>query len=502
MEEKHYRYLFQTLLFLLVFLTRFHTLYHGFYGWDEPATMSEAWAMTQGQVLYRDIYEFHPPFHFFVFIPFFAFLPTDVAPIAVKLMNICILYAGALLIRKLALALYSDTSIADLAAILFVFYLGLSWAPDSFGEFYSVFPILLALYLLLTRQTISAKTSLAIGILCWTAFYFKQIAFFDIVPLAILMLFIRKEPLRTKMRNVLFLLPAFAIVTMVAFMYAFWNNAVAETAQGIFFRNVIHYISGNSMFPDIGFPHAIDYFRAAHLSAWTLMEEDAIRFGLFPIFLLALCLAVIRGKLFILPESKQAVYFSLIWIAFICLGFKMSGRFYKHYTIQYVTPLILLYCAYLSELPLRFKKAAVVLSVLCCFYGAGDLFLDKHRDNLNARNEIRRSAEIAEYIKANTHKNDTIFLFNEFRLDIFYLSERLSANGIYLYEDMDSVHTNDPAAEKEMRERLKRAPPRVFVCGKSPFPDTSLKQFFQDLIREKYILRKEMNGVNLYFLRT
>ena len=64
--------LWTLLIVVLVFLTRFHTLFHNYLDWDEAAMMSEAYAMMQGQVLYRDIHQIHPLFQFFIFIPFFG----------------------------------------------------------------------------------------------------------------------------------------------------------------------------------------------------------------------------------------------------------------------------------------------------------------------------------------------------------------------------------------------------------------------------------------------
>src|SRR3990172_3321611 len=94
---------------LFVSLVRYHSLFFHYVDWDEAAMMSESWAMTQGQVLYRDIRQIHPPFQFFIFIPFFYLLPVHIVPFAVKLMNLLLVLLGTFLIRRMIFKIYLDS---------------------------------------------------------------------------------------------------------------------------------------------------------------------------------------------------------------------------------------------------------------------------------------------------------------------------------------------------------------------------------------------------------
>lgn len=59
------------LLVALVLLGRVPSLFYHFANPDEVALMAESWAMTQGQVLYKDIAQIHPPLNLAIIVPFF-----------------------------------------------------------------------------------------------------------------------------------------------------------------------------------------------------------------------------------------------------------------------------------------------------------------------------------------------------------------------------------------------------------------------------------------------
>src|SRR5262245_33634396 len=119
--QKREQLIWHLLILLLVFLVRYHTLFYHYWDWDEASMMSQAWAMTQGQVLYKDIYHIHPLFQFFIFIPFFFALPNSIVPFAVKSMNLLLVYLGAILMRKTIVGIYRDSWTANLSALLFIF---------------------------------------------------------------------------------------------------------------------------------------------------------------------------------------------------------------------------------------------------------------------------------------------------------------------------------------------------------------------------------------------
>src|SRR5215470_9855928 len=63
------------------------TFYH-FRDWDEASMMAQAWSMTRGQVLYRDVPQIHGALNIALLVPFFTILPPDAAPHAIKVFNL------------------------------------------------------------------------------------------------------------------------------------------------------------------------------------------------------------------------------------------------------------------------------------------------------------------------------------------------------------------------------------------------------------------------------
>jgi len=61
------------LLALLVLLGRGPSLFFHFADVDEAALMAESWAMTKGQVLYKNIAQIHPPLNLAIIVHSFTF---------------------------------------------------------------------------------------------------------------------------------------------------------------------------------------------------------------------------------------------------------------------------------------------------------------------------------------------------------------------------------------------------------------------------------------------
>jgi hypothetical protein len=137
------------ILLLIILIGRIPDIFSNFTDWDEAAMMSQAWAMTKGQILYRDIFQIHAPLNFLVFVPFFLAFKTAVAPHAIKFMNMLLIIFGALMVRKIAYRWMGDRLLACLAACVFANYFpSNNEFSSSFGEFYLIFPILLSIPLL------------------------------------------------------------------------------------------------------------------------------------------------------------------------------------------------------------------------------------------------------------------------------------------------------------------------------------------------------------------
>src|SRR5262249_13151146 len=135
------------LLVMVLFVRSADVFYH-FVDWDEASMMAQAWAMTRGEVLYRDLPQIHGVLSMAIFVPFFSILNAAAAPHAIKAMNLALVLLGAFMIRGIARRWLVNEPSALLAAMIFVFALGGLWAMSSHGEFYTIFPTVAAAALL------------------------------------------------------------------------------------------------------------------------------------------------------------------------------------------------------------------------------------------------------------------------------------------------------------------------------------------------------------------
>lgn len=486
---------------LLILGFRFYTLYYSFCDWDEASLMSEAWAMTQGQVLYKDIYHIHPFIQFFIFIPFFWILPVTKVALAVKIFNlVCILF-GSFLVFKILDSVFKKPYDAYSGALLYINYIcGFFWSESSYGEFYSLLPVLGITYLLLKKQ-MSAKKLFWIGFLSMTSILIKQTSIFDVFFL-LSMSFLWRKDMRSK-NNALNLIKGSGLCFALCFSYAFFYGALIESFQSIFFHNIHSYTASNSSTFLLKIPALL--VEGFHVFS-TLIQEIKTqtlltRAALLMILSLGLSLIFFKNKK--LNQGRKLALLvisgSLIWMLCVCFGLAMIGRFYFHYLVQLVIPLSFFLSGFMMLNSTQVNRIVFyIIFVYAIFYCLKNMeshvkLIEKGIQRSN------KSKEISQFVQSRTTGKDMIFLYREMNLDIHYLSKRLSPNGIYMHTDMDQAHTLDPENEKKNREKLKKNLPKIIVKGVQGYkPGSTAELFFHQLINDHYRLMTTIKGSEIY----
>ncbi len=118
-------------LLVMVLFVRSADVFYDFVDWDEASMMAQGWAMTRGEVLYRDLPQIHGVLNMAIFVPFFSIFNAIAAPHAIKAMNLALVLLGAFMIRGIARRWVVNEPSALLAAMIFVFALGMPWAMPS-----------------------------------------------------------------------------------------------------------------------------------------------------------------------------------------------------------------------------------------------------------------------------------------------------------------------------------------------------------------------------------
>lgn len=465
-----------------------------YHDWDEAAMMSEAWAMTRGQILYRDVSQIHPVLNFAVFVPFFAWLKPAAAPHAIKAFNAALVFGGALLVRRLAARWTADRDCALAAALLFAGLLGRDWALSSYGEFYVIFPLLLSVVLSQAKKPLW----FAVGLLWGTAFFLKQVAAFDAAALAAGFVLLRRRPAAEAVRAAVLAAAGGAAVVAAVAAYFAWNGALAEAFEAMF-RRALAYRS----LPGLPWLTRLELF-------WRFMLGPSLR-EFFLCWILAAA-AFAAGRWGRRPTAAAAALseplrLCLLWLGLDLFGVWSVGKMHLHYVLVLVPSACLLAGLSLRAAPPALRAAArraVAAVLLAAGFWSGwpRLRALAAQDWLDPR--VRGSIQIAEKIRENARADERIFLYGINNLDAFYLSERLSSNGIYMYLSMEEAFLNKPELVALERRQMRERPPALMVVNNSPGFDgasAGTRDFFAGLVRERYERVATVGIADLYRLK-
>jgi hypothetical protein len=505
-------------LAILVFLTRGPGLFFHFFDWDEAGLMAESWAMTKGQHLYADIPQIHPVLNFAVMVPFFYFLPLEWVSFAIKTMNLVLVFLGALLSARIAFEWFRSHVLGMLAASLFIFYCSNAWAWSAHGEFYAMFPVLLSVWLLFFVRYPAGLISYLVGALWAVAFFLKQVAAFDALGLYLAYLTLDREPRLGKTSTTGGLGLGFITVTVVIGAWLFAQGTLTAAWSSIFVHPLLHYTRPEGAY-------------ASFLPELTRTLSTQMSLSLPGILGIPFLIAAQRKSPAIRPEGAAFFIVVLIWLGADLIGLGASGRFYPHYLLQLVPAASLLPLFVLRRvetwaprtllLATRGVLAALALAAVFRFVDVTHLvapgnWAPPQIEQSSAAAEFikthtrKRSVAVAEFIRTHTRENDRIFLYKTDNLDIFFLSQRLSNNGVYMFVDMLSEHMRDQRESERLRKTFLETLPALIIVD--PNYDTRGEArdeirgakslgFFEDVLRSHYARSTTVEGLEVW-LRT
>jgi hypothetical protein len=471
----------------MVLFVRSADVFYNFVDWDEASFMAQAWAMTRGEVLYRDLAQFHGVLNVAIFVPFFWIFNATAVPHAIKATNLALVLLGAFMIRGIARRWLVNEPSALLAAMIFVFALGRLWAMSSYGEFYTIFPTVAAAALLFfppPRMRLPWRM-LAVGALFSTALFIKQVAVFDAAALSLTWLAVSPEDWRRKRQALGWLLLGGLVVVAVIAAYFFAHSAEIAWIDSMFLR-VLHYTE------------ASEGSRAAQLLELAQAVAGALGPAVF---------AVAAGVMFLLTSnerrSAEGRFFLalLVWLAGSTIAIIAIGRFYDHYLLQLIPATSLASVYIISRMPPAVSRA-VVLGTGTLLFAYAALSGGSRFATLRATGwipaEVRKSRALADAVRAHTRDDDRIFIYQADNLDVFFLSDRLPAAGITMFLDMAEEHTGDVQLSMAKRRSLAERPPALILFGKEWWRGPVTEAFFRGLLQQSYERVAEVQDVVLY----
>jgi hypothetical protein len=465
------------------FATRWYSLSAYEVDWDEANRMSIAHSLNHGRTLYVDAWDHHTFLDILAFQQVFRLLPPQIAPKAIHLINILIVIAICFLIFNLALRLASSFAAALFSAFVASFLFSHEFFRSSNGELYHSLTsiVAFALYFLAERSRLKL---IVIGLLLAAGFFIKQSAVFDIGAFLVIHWFCVRQNGRSVgdyARDLAWLGVGAAVVVLFSVTYFVWHRSLREALYGTFLDAFIYSTGG-------GFSDTLDRYEP------TIKSEMSFLFHLHWLITAALvlaCLCLFKRRLD--PRASVLGQAAFVWLAFVLVGIMSIGRFYHHYFIQLITPLSLV-CAYaVAVLPGKCRVWAVTAGFLLLY--VHPILFPKINDFISkAEYDPGAITRVAAFLRTNTRPGETIFLYKNSALCLYFLSERFSPVKTFMESQMLSEHKDGPALLAEGLRRWKDNPPQFIVTGQLPYSIPEMDA----LLNQDYRLHTKIGVFQIY----
>jgi len=491
--------LFLALVILFSFLLKIPTFFEPL-SRDEGLYSYASMVMEKGGILYKDVFEFKPPLvfniyqftHFIlgntpfalrVFTAFYSLLSV----FGIFLIGSCLFGAATGLIASLIFGVFSSGIILE--------------GNLANTEVFMLFPFILSAYAFLLYLKKEKKWLIFVsGIFCAIAFLFKVVALTNFLLFASFLFFSRKNANKEDFTgkklwlDLALLSSGFIFVIILVSLYFAQKGALKEFLYAVFIFGFIYVRSS------FGFQY--------------LYNLIANSFSVFCEGFLMWVTAVVSLWFILFQERRMEGLFIALWFVFSCFGVFAGGRFYEHYYIQLLPALSLLSAYFFAQAresilkKWRFIKPTKNLLVVFIF-GSFILFIALNsRYYLNFfrmlsgrvsevtyksyflyRNPIKIEA-VSDFLKKNSKPEDYVYVWGAEPL-VNYTSGRVSPTRYIINFHTDNII----GARQEVMKSLYLKKPCFIVLFLKPFPELN------ELLISRYVLLKEIEGVQIYFKR-
>ncbi|MFC1590539.1 ArnT family glycosyltransferase [Candidatus Omnitrophota bacterium] len=426
---------------------------------DEGGYAYAAWRMMEGEVLYRDVFDLKPPGVFVFYLT--ALLLFGHSVLAIHIMLTLFVIAGAVFLFLIGREL-KDSPVGMLAAFSYLVFCACAAFPGSSANtehFMNTAVIMSVYFLIKALKTAKAGPILCCGALNGIAFLIKQPAVVNVifaVSVFLAVSFSERRPQKYILKMAGVMLAGFFVPVIIS-VAAF---AAIGALKDYIFCTYLYSASYSSL---VDFQQALKY----------------LRFNSGDVFLITGPLFAVSLASIFYGRKDRVNACCVMWLVFSILGVSIGFVFRRHYFLQIIPALSLLF-AYglrhiLERYPLRrpavyFAVSAVVLMPALASsisnYGCTPESLSKLTSG--RMNPFVESVRIAEYIKENTSAEDTILVIGSEPQVYFYSKRRSAARYMYFYplllpsgwaprmqnEAMAEIRRNKPAFIININERF------------------------------------------------
>lgn len=474
--EKSRSFWFLLIISVVFFLLRWPSLFEPYWYGDEGIYQAVGMLLNSGQSLYSGAWDNKPPLLYVLY----AIFSSDQFSLRVLSLffGLFSVWAFYFTVKRL-LPKSKYGAIASTSLYTFAFGTRLIEGNIANAENFMLFPILVSAYIIISGDYIKkawhSRFHLLAGFFMSLAFLTKIVAIFDFMALLFFILIDHEKDLKDKFGNrALPLILGFGLPTVLILGYFFLTNNFKDAISGFLFSNVGYVGYGNEFI----IPQGLLYIKAA---------------------LLATFLGFVFWKRKKIPRN---VLFASVWFAFSLFSAFFAQRPYTHYLIMLLPSFCLMVGTIIEEKKTRVLLAIFLvvgyLAIINTFNLKGKII--QHYTNLIAfcsdkkdvasyqaffDSNTPRDYDLARYIKANTTKDDSIFIWGN-NAQVYKLSEKTP---IMRYTVAYHI-TNYPTGLSEMENAIRTKEPKLIVIM------PNVPEFPMKLIN--YEEKIDIRGVKIY----
>ncbi len=464
----------------LAAILRAPTIVSRFFDADEAAIGLQAMVVRSGGTLYTDIFDRKPPLPPLLYAASFSMTSsTDV-----RLMRVLVLVLLALCGMLVALDCWRRWGPVSAwwGGVLMITGAMALFPADAGAANYAHFALLPGTAAILWSRRGTLPSAFAGGVALGVAVLCRQSWLLGVVPACL------SVGLYGRWRNVVPFLTGGSLAVATTGFYApfgrFWEWNVTDSPGFVFAGTNLWSAAGKGLASIAGFA------------------------SFHPVVTVATVISIAAG-ITALKQGKLPVDIDLwLWVASGLAAWAAGLRFFGHYWLQVVPPLVVLSVPVVSRWSGRARTRAIVWLVVPAIVAWAFLFVP---GSFHDRPDPSR---LADFVMAHTSSTDRVFIWGSFP-EVLVEADRLPAGGL-VHTDFvvgRSGGRNDPrkdlpnalpAARDIMLASLARVPPELILdtstsdeLGYSKFP-TSLVPQLDSMIHADYLKIAVVDGVTIW----
>lgn len=473
---------YYSLLLTVSVLTRLPSLFVRVIDADEAVYANTARGILKGLVLYRDVIDQKPPLIYYLYALFFGMI-NDLR--FVHAISILVVWLTAIVVYRLVARCFDRHSGAVAGILYAAFVSTVGYASNA--EIFMNLPLVLGIWLFFAKPQRVYMLVFA-GIFVGIASLIKQQAFVAMLPLCLMIvvtrfrLVIASEARRSRCKTVkrdcfgakaprndnvvvglceLGALLAGAAMPFALVLFYFWKlDTVHDFIRWSYVYNMRYIAPESGLVVVIGKAALVAVLPTLILWWYALKRVGELRAG---------------GQ----ERDRGAIVFGLLWLGASVYAVALGQRFYTHYFVQLIPPLVFLAAQPIAERLSNLRKMHVLRRIVFLWFLITPAIIVTVSFGIKAARggfDCQKPSIVwaSEFVDAQTKPDDRVFVWGDSLIE--YLADRPSAsrfmNSAFVLENRDpcyraeGIDVSKFAATQEfgmLMNDLMRQPPILIV---------------------------------------